>query len=101
MPTSLVKQLNLVTWPIWIAEDQSGTDDIECSVDVHRIGIFEGEDVDFVFFTEMSLQPLDASIVGYLSGNEFVYQLFGMLNLFCICILKPTYNLSIESLQLR
>ncbi len=84
MPTSLVKQLNLVTWPIRIAEDQTGTDDIECSVDVHRIWIFEGEDVDFVFFTKMSLQPLDASIVGNLRGKKLIDQLFGMLNLFCM-----------------
>lgn len=45
-PARLLKHGDLVARTIWIAEDETGTDDVERRVDVHGVRILEGKRVN-------------------------------------------------------
>lgn len=58
---------DLTTGPIRVGQHQPRADDVKGGVDVHGVGIFEGDDVDLVGGSEVTSHPLDAHEVCNLS----------------------------------
>lgn len=58
---------DLPAGPIRVGQHQPRADDVEGGVDVHGVGVFEGDDVDLVGGGEVTSHPLDAHEVCNLS----------------------------------
>ena len=54
---------DLTTGPVGVGQHQSRSDDVEGGVDVHGVGVLEGDDVDLVIRSEVAAHPFDPHVV--------------------------------------
>ena len=60
---------DLTTGPVWVGQHQAWSYDVEGGVDVHGVGVFEGDDVDIVLWSEVAAHPFNPHVVCYLDRN--------------------------------
>ena len=69
LPSSFMKHVYLMTRSVRVCKHKSWTNNIKGRVDVHRIGVLEGQDVEVILVTEMLAHPFYAHVVGYLKNR--------------------------------
>ena len=70
--TSTVKHINLIAGTVRVGYGHARSDDVEGGVNVHGVGVLEGEDVKTVVVSEVSSHPLNPHHVCNLNdkGNQ-------------------------------
>ena len=65
-PAGLVKHVNLIARPVGIGQHQPWPNDVESRIDMHWVGILEGDCVHTIFAAQMTPQPFYSRVVCHL-----------------------------------
>lgn len=74
LPSSLVEHVDLVAGAVGISEHQTWSNDVEGSINVHGVWIFEGNDVQSVLVSQVATHPFNAKVVCYLMWSDYNVQ---------------------------
>ena len=65
-----MEHINLVTWAVRVSKDKAWGKEVEGGIRVHRVGVLEGDDMNIVLVSQVTLHPLYPKHVGNLQDIE-------------------------------